>query len=296
MENSGCIVDVSREMHGWSDEQVLSTAVKYGEEARRWRNRFLGLLPEVQRRKLYERHGCSSVVEFAKKVGGVSEDQVHAALRLDREFQETPLLHNLFTTGEVGMHKLARVASVANRDNEEFLANQVQLLSTSTINTLVKDIKQKEAISLYVQKSPLPTVPETAQVAVQLDSEVANELIDLRNKGIDIDAELKEFLQQRKEKIDREKEVIMKRECDQKNKQESRYIPARIRKVLKREYGNRCSVTGCKKPSQQIHHMRRYSVDPSHDPKYLAPLCKEHHEMAHTVDVRVQRVRDRKRK
>lgn len=293
MENSGCIVDVSREMRDWSDEQVLSTAVKYGEEARRWRNRFLGLLPEVQRRKLYERHGCSSVVEFAKKVGGVSEDQVHTALRLDREFQETPLLHNLFTTGEVGMHKLARVASVANRDNEEFLANQVQLLSTSTINTLVKDIKQKEAISLYVQKSPLPTVPETAQVAVQLDSEVANELIDLRNKGIDIDAELKEFLRQRKEKIDREKEVIMNREFDQKNNQESRYIPARIRKVLKREYGNRCSIAGCKKSSQQVHHMRRYSIDPSHDPKYLAPLCKQHHEMAHTVDVRVQ---NRKRK
>ncbi len=281
------------EVRNWSDEQVLSTAVKYGEEARRWRNRFLGLLPEVQRRRLYEKTGCSSVVEFAKKVGGVSEEQVRNALRLDREFQETPLLHNLFTTGEVGMHKLARVASVANRDNEEFLASQIQLLSTSTINTLVKDMQQKEMASLYVQKPPLPTVPEMVQVAVQLNPEVANELLRLRDRGIDINEELKEFLEQRQEKIEREKAAVIERECDQKNKQESRYIPARIRKVLKREYGNRCSVTDCKKPSRQIHHVRRYSIDPSHDPKYLAPLCKQHHEMAHTVDVRVQ---SRKRK
>ncbi len=282
MEN---ITDVS----SWSDEKVLLTTVRYGEEARKWRNRFLGLLPEVQRRKLYEKHGCSSVVEFAKKVGGVSEEQVRTALRLDREFQETPLLHDLFTSGEVGMHKLARVVSVANRENEEFLANQVQLLSTSTINTLVKDIQRQEAVSLYVQKSSSPTVPEMVQVAVQLDPEVAEELLHLRDIGIDIDQELKEFLKQRKEKIEREKEAIAER-CQETG---SRYIPGATRKLLAKQYGSKCAKPDCKKPSQNIHHTARFFLTRIHDPHYLAPLCKEHHEMAHAVDVRVQ---SRKRK
>ncbi len=275
----------------WSDEKVLLTAMKYGEEARKWRNRFLGLLPEIQRRKLYEKHGCTSIIEFAKKVGGVSENQVYTALRIDHELVETPTLRELFVSGEVSMHKMERVVAVASLDNEDFLVDQVQLLSKSALDALVKDIKYDQKKSSDVRKQPLPTVPETTQVAVQLDPEVAKELLSLRDSGIDINVELRGFLEQRKGKLEEAKEAMATTEESRQTK--TRYIPVRTRKILVQEYGTMCSITNCTKQAEQIHHVRRYSIDPSHDPKYLAPLCKQHHEMAHAVDVRVQ---SRKRK
>lgn len=274
----------------WSDEKVLSCAVRYGEEARRWRNRFLGLLPEVHRRKLYEKHGCSSVVEFAKKVGGISENQMHTALRLDRELADTPVLHDLFTAGTVSMSKMERVVAIATPENEELLVHQVQLVSQSTLNMLVKDIKDGQAKISFERRQALPTIPAITQVAIQLDPDVAQQLLDLRNKGINIDQELKEFLEQRKQKIQEEKESI----AETSTQTDSRYIPARTKKILVQEHGNKCSIKTCSKPSQQLHHTRRFSIDPSHDPLYLAPLCKQHHEMAHAVDQRVQEMRQRR--
>ncbi len=38
----------------------------------------------------------------------------------------------------------------------------------------------------------------------------------------------------------------------------------------------------------EIHHTQRFSLASTHDPHYLAPLCKEHHQLAHAVDLKVQ--------
>lgn len=69
-----------------SDEKLLSLCRHYGSQAKLWKQRFLGLLPEVERRQLYQTQGCASVFEFAAKLGGVSRDQVLLALRLDTSY------------------------------------------------------------------------------------------------------------------------------------------------------------------------------------------------------------------
>ena len=57
---------ISMEMN---DERILRLCAIYGERARYYRGKFLGLLPEVYKRKLYEKKGFSSVFEFAFKLG-----------------------------------------------------------------------------------------------------------------------------------------------------------------------------------------------------------------------------------
>ncbi len=273
-----------------SDEVLLSVCVRYGEEARKWRNKFLGMLPEVNRRRLYEREGCSSVVEFAKKVGGVSEEQVQQVLRLKEKFEEVPVLQELLVSGTVSMHKLERVASVAGVENQEFLANQVQMLSRRAVDTLVRDLKHADINSLSGQRSALPTISETMQISVMVDADIGEQLQNLQERGIDINAELRVFLEQRKREIQQEKEEIAAT-CGPTS---SRYIPAKIRNVIGKEYGMKCSRTGCNKPSVDTHHEKRWSLDPTHDPHYLAPLCEEHHEIAHTIDVKYQEYKKRK--
>ncbi len=275
-----------------SDEVLLSVCVRYGEETRKWRNKFLGMLPEVNRRRLYEREGCSSVVEFAKKVGGVSEEQVRTVIRVKEAFAETPRLQELLTSGTVSVNKLARVISVVTPENEAFLVNQVQMLSQGSLEVLVRDIKH-DKVSLRTQNAALLNIPETMQVSITVDQDVAEKLEELRKKGIDVNQELRDFLEQRKQEIEQEKDQIA-HELATQDKPQTRYIPARTKKVIQKEHGNICSRTGCNKPAVDIHHQKRWGVDPTNDPHYLSPLCEEHHEIAHTMDVKYQEKKRRR--
>lgn len=42
-------------MHHISDKELYALCKKYGENALQWRRKFIGLLPEVNRRRLYEK-------------------------------------------------------------------------------------------------------------------------------------------------------------------------------------------------------------------------------------------------
>ncbi len=266
-----------------SDNELLARCVYYGEEARKWRNKFLGLLPEVARRELYGKKGFESIFHFAFVVGGVSGKQVIRVLRLHERFRDTPTLQVLLESGEVGVHKMERIASIAEPKNQEFLANQVQMLSKQALDTLVRDEKRFIPDSPYVRKIELPH-------QFILAKDIEEELEELHNRGIDVNDELRLFLTQRREHIDNEK-VRLGELADEQLSVPGRYISVAIRNILKEEYGNKCSINGCNKPSNDIHHLQRFGYVRRHDPRLMAPLCREHHQIAHSIDVKVQEIK-----
>lgn len=89
-----------------TDENLFVLCRQYGEKARYFRQKFISLLPEINRRRLYEKKGFSSVFEFAAKLCGLSEEQVCVALSLEKNFEDKPLLKKLLVTGEVSINKL----------------------------------------------------------------------------------------------------------------------------------------------------------------------------------------------
>src|SRR3989338_10710595 len=108
-----------------SDEKLFELCQKFGSQALLWRRKFIGLLPEVYKRRLYKKKGFSSIFEFAAKLAGLSEEQVSRALNIHKKFEKTPALQRIFEDGEVSINKLARVVSVATQENQEFWAEQV---------------------------------------------------------------------------------------------------------------------------------------------------------------------------
>jgi hypothetical protein len=151
---------------------------------------------------------------------------------------------------------------------------------------------------------------------LELDEQVTSELLELKEKGIDINAELREFLESRKREIEKQKaaiheEVLKKedviseparvvREKDgglvwQQAEEEirnwleargytppmargrSRHIPAKVTRILRREHGTKCARPGCARPAQELHHLRPFSHGGPHSPFNLEPLCAEHH-------------------
>ncbi len=175
----------------------------------------------------------------------------------------------LLTSGAVSVNKLARVISVVTPENEAFLVNQVQMLSQGSLEVLVRDIKH-DKVSLRTQNAARLNIPETMQVSITVDQDVAEKLEELRKKGIDVNQELRLFFEQRKQEIEQEKDQIA-HELATQDKPQTRYLPGRVQKVIQKEHGNICSRTGCNKQAVDIHHEKRWGVDPSNDPHYLSP-------------------------
>lgn len=277
-----------------NDQKLYQLCKFYGEQAKKWRYKFMGLLPEVYRRKLYEKKGFVSIFEFAKKLAGLSEEQVRTILNLEKKFEDKPVLKQLLIEGEVSVNKLVRIQSIVTKENQEFWASQVRILPQKALETLVRDdrVNQKEAEegnfedeSLRAQTStPQKISSSKSTVDLKLSDEVQQKLLEFQEKGIDINHLILEMLQKRELEIAQEKEQI----SIQLPKTNSRYIPVQIKKLVQKEYGIKCSIKTCSKPTEQIHHTQRFSLAHLHDPHYLAPLCKEHHIIAHSIDLKFQ--------
>ena len=271
-----------------TDTDLLSRFEYFGKKALEYRNKVIGLLPEVSRRKLYEKRGCFSVYEYAKKVAGLSEEQVSRALNVFKNFIDKPALKKLLEEGTVSVNKLSRVASIATVENQEMLAEKIQIMSQSAIETFVRDIRQGASEAEIVRTHK----PESNLLFAQeprLEADVRERLLELERKGIDINQLLRETLDRREKEITQAKERV----AESLPERSSRYIPVRVRNIIKKEYGQKCAKNGCQKPSQNIHHMRRWALDASHDPNFLAPLCREHHQIAHAIDVKFHEMRRR---
>ncbi|MFA6917604.1 MAG: hypothetical protein WC285_02080 [Candidatus Gracilibacteria bacterium] len=327
-QNAGFLSRGSTNNSCLSDEKLYQLCQTYGERTRFWRQKFTGLIPEVFRRRLYEKKGFSSIFEFAKKLAGLSEEQVRLVLNLEKRFSETPVLKSLLVEGKVSINKLARIVSIAKPENDMFLATQVQILSKSAVETLVRDERfwaksgdQKDGqnsfgngdknseentaanLDVECQNSSQKSFFESKSLPGQtlhLSPEVQQKLLELQQKGIDINTLLLEFLQKREQEIAERKEIvsqqILKREEEKLAKKlPTSHIPVAARRILHEEFGKKCSVKNCQKPSTQIHHVQRFFASQSHDPRYLAPLCKEHHELAHSADVAYHEIKLRRK-
>ncbi len=294
-------------MKNLTDEKLYERCKHFGKLALNYRNKFIGLLPEVNRRKLYEQKDFSSIFEFAKKLAGLSEEQVRIALNLEKRFSDKPVLHDLFTTGKVSVNKLARISSVVTVENQEFLANQVQLLSKSAVETFVRDIKRiqesENQNGLFEPKIEAKSLPgqdtrhsEKGECAfpklqnLNLSPEVISRLSELQSKGLDINELILNFLKKREQKIENETAEISAQASATENtaiataKKTSRYIPSKTKKLLHSIHGTKCAITHCQKPAKEIHHTARFALSQTHNPNFLAPLCHEHHLIAHTID------------
>ena len=133
---------------------------------------------------------------------------------------------------------------------------------------------------------------------IELANDLHEKLWELQEKGIDVNSLLLELLQKREAEIAAEKENLAAREIAKgtvaSNAGVSRYISKAIKNILQKEHGTKCSIPGCAHDARTIHHTQRFALSRSHDPRFLAPLCREHHVLAHLADVKyAQKLRPR---
>ena len=324
MENS------SQKVYGnFSDHALLDLSDIYSLQILEGLRKFMGLLPEIHLRRLFEKRGCSSIFEFGAKRGALSEEQVRRALNLDErcEKENLPLLRKAFTKGEVSINKLTRVMSIATPENEAELLPKLKVLPQSAVEVMVRDFKIENGLNKPKNDQESvrahTNLPEFSGKStheakgqnfndLNLSPEILQKLIVLQTKGIDLNKLLAQFLDERDRRIEEEKQEIVKEdelaanggrtneEWDEIDREMGvitlyfpppRYVRARTKNVLKEEFGTKCVIPHCPKPSKPLHHTDRFSLSGENNPYYLAPLCKDHHTLAHSVDLKSQQKR-----
>ena len=319
-----------------SDENLFELCKQFGARALEARRKFLGLLPEVNRREAAARRvgkswlrlrGFFSIFEFAAKLAGVSEEQVRRVLNLEKKFEDKPVLRKMLVTGEVSMNKLVKVASISTPENQEELAEKVKLLPARALETLARDEKRaggagedcrqmnglREPSGQYVSvhvNTQLSSIDVAVKLMGAMSDELKTMLLEMVEKGMDLNAILIDLLKRREAEIEVEKEELAQRVGAAResgvvrgaaNNGEggrvavgrtfSRYISVRVKKILALEHGKKCAAPACGRDAAVIHHTARFALAGAHDPRYLAPLCREHHLIAHSIDRRFWRER-----
>lgn len=278
-----------------TDEKLFYLCQRYGENARLWRQKFLGLLPEVFKRKLYARKGFSSIFEFAAKLAGASEEQVSRVLNLEKKFQDKPDLYRALINGEVSVNKLRKIVSIATPENQKILLEQAKILSQKAVETLTRDEKMacSGRATRFDQQIPILQglqfqlqAQTSSEQGPILSPEVKTKLLELQQKGIDINELILSALKKREEEIANIKQKLAD---EQKGEATTRYIPIKIKQVLRQEYGTKCSAPNCQREAEQIHHELPFAMVKNHSPFSIKPLCREHHQIAHGFQLAYQR-------
>jgi hypothetical protein len=295
-----------------TDQKLYELCRKFGSMALDARRKFLGLLPEVNRRRLFAKKGFSSIFEFAFKMAGVSEKQVRRVLNLEKKFVDKPDLYQALISGEISANKLVRVASLATVENQSALVDLAKKLPRAALEVFVKEEKFVSEIKCSAERDclfkdgllePAPPCKSvhvhtlTSPGELKLSPENTAKLYELQNKGIDINQLISEMLENREAEITEQKEQIATEQNNTSvtgkttspilSKPASRYIPVKVRTVLQQEHGQKCAIPNCQKPAKTMHHTARFAVAHSHNPYYMAPLCQEHHLIAHAIDDRI---------
>ena len=332
-----------------SDNDLFIRSKKYGKDVLRARQLFAGLLPEVYKRRLYEKKKFSSIYEFAAKLAGFSHEQVDAVIRLERKFEDKPALHAALVEGKISANKLIRIASIATAENQGELFEAAKKLSKTAIDVYVKDYRysQSEADrngeraqcglqhltaeldnkvagrnglltgengpkslpgqSTWLESSGVPkgTDVKTANIDFEIIAALTPELkIKIKvliDKGINVSELFTELLEKREQSIEQSKQEIAQ-EIEQKSGQKSyifesgrpsatlqqkpvtRHIPANVKKIIKQEFGKKCAHSNCNNAAENLHHQKQFAIFRTHDPRFIKPLCKGHHELEHVED------------
>ncbi|MEK7539870.1 MAG: hypothetical protein AAB558_01340 [Patescibacteria group bacterium] len=185
-----------------TNHQFYIKCVRVGSTAKTAVREFLALLPEAEERKVYLEHGMSSIFEFAAKLGGVSREQVQRVLQLSERFETTPALKQALMSGDISLAKLARVASVATPENQDFWVSKADLLSQPALETLVRD--SKAITSTDSVRSHSANLNKTANIQkveqsdeLKLKPQIRQRLLVLQNKGLDLSQLLEELLDEK---------------------------------------------------------------------------------------------------
>ncbi|MDD3862211.1 MAG: hypothetical protein PHP74_05010 [Candidatus Gracilibacteria bacterium] len=112
-----------------------------GRERNKITYKLLALLPQIYKRKIYEKHGFATIYEYAGKLAGLSHSTVEKALKLEKKLENKPLLQKAIE--KCGVHKVAIIANLATPETEKMFVDKLENMSKPALQQLSKELRGK---------------------------------------------------------------------------------------------------------------------------------------------------------
>lgn len=262
--------------------------VKYGRNAKEWMRKCEMLLPHVERERVWEKKGFSSIYEYAAKLAGMGRSKVDNVLWTMKKIEGKNEM--LKVVEEKGVNAVRPIANIVTFENQVFWAEKASEMSVRTLEVYAKEFRKSEnrskdgnenynglfegknnAISCHVARRT---------VGMDLEMEVIEELEKLKGKD-EWNSLMKELLEMRRLKLEAEKPAVVKVVEKSEKGYHSRTAPLKIQRFIVKKTNGRCSFPGCNKPYKLKHHTDRFALKKEHNPDTYFPLCREHERLAH---------------
>ena len=112
--------------------------VKLGREKNRIQYKILGLLPEIFVGGVYRKY-CKTIEGYAWRFAQIPSSVVQKTLRLEKYLENKPCLKA--AVAEVGVHKVAMVASIATAETDAAFADKVRNMSKPAVQEWAKELR-----------------------------------------------------------------------------------------------------------------------------------------------------------
>ena len=272
-----------------SNSEFYQLCKKRGRVALLSKRHFAALLPEAKQRRIHRRHGCSSIHEFAAKLGGMSHASVDKILNLSAKLRDKPTLRAQLESGEHGWSKIEAVAYIATPETEKEWAQKVEDLPKVALERCVQNYRlqftpggesqpeKRERLSFEVNEK---TVLKFRQFKQKIEKE-RGETVSFSEV---LEALLTEPSQSEKQATIQLCPDCVKERARKKaeNYQVKRAIPTEIQRLIQARQQNKCDTLNCNHPIEEFHHTKRFALSQNHDPDFIVGLCKKCHILAHS--------------
>lgn len=240
--------------------------IRLGREKNKIQYKLLQILPEIFKTEIYKKY-TKTIEGYAWRFAQIPYSVTQKTLKLEKHLENKPFLKA--AVSQVGIHKVALLASVATIENEEALADKVKNMSKPALQELSKELRNNTS----AQCRAVPTT-----IKIELDEEMTFLFLKLKKKyGGNNQEVMKKIL------TEATKQPIQKPSPGMRITKApaaaTRYVSKQIREEALTKSHHRCSYTNCNNPPTVFHHPDRFAKVKNH--KNIKPLCSAHHEFMH---------------
>ncbi len=279
------------------DQELHEKFSECGKNAREWMRKCVMMLPEIEKRRVWEKKGFSGIYEYAAKLAGMGRETVDDGLRILKKVEGKPNL--MAVIEKKGINAVRPVVGIATTGTEKFWAEKAKTMSKHTLETYVREFRREfgdenvdraenleerrtgtpeenseflfdDSQNIEVRKFNGKAVSQV--VAMELKMEVLGKLEKLKGK-MDWNELMEQLLKEREENLEARKPVAVRAK--------NRHIPSAIKKHVMAQTNGQCAFPGCVKKAKILHHTERFAVKKRHDPEKIRPMCVAHERLAH---------------
>lgn len=283
------------------DKAIHDQFLKCGKNSKEWMQKCILMLPQIEKNRIWQKKGFSSIYEYAAKLAGMSRNKVNDSLRIMKKIADKPALMEVVKYK--GINAVRPVATIVTKETDSFWAKNAKEMSKNTLETFVKDFKNEEKFRPSTgspqnnsSNKPVNFIKnkeisnEKLQISMKLDIEIVKVLQKIKGTG-DWNEAMKKMLSLSKK--ERENEQLQNIQAEEKLKKEletqkpepvktqTHTAPTAIQKYIKKRSQGICEHPNCNKPGEHIHHLEPFAIIKKHDPDNLVHLCSEHHQIIH---------------